>query len=62
MKRAGLIVGVMAVVIGLVWIGQGAGFFPYPASSLMINHPSWAYGGVVLSVAGIAAILISRRG
>ena len=30
--------GCLAVVMGVVWVGQGTGIFPYPASSTMIDQ------------------------
>jgi hypothetical protein len=30
-------VGVIAILVGLIWIGQGTGYFPYPRSSFMVN-------------------------
>jgi hypothetical protein len=56
-----LIVGVLATLIGIVWIGQGAGYFPYPASSFMINQTPWIYRGAVLAVVGIVVAFIARR-
>jgi hypothetical protein len=60
-RRALLIVGGLAMLIGLVWIGQGTGYFPYPATSFMIDQTPWAYRGAVLAVAGLVAIFLSRR-
>jgi hypothetical protein len=56
-----LVAGILAVLIGLVWIGQGTGYFPYPRSSFMIDQMPWAYRGGILAVVGLAAILVSRR-
>jgi hypothetical protein len=56
-----LVVGILAVLIGSIWVGQGSGYFPYPASSFMINQMPWAYRGAVLAVLGLVAVLISRR-
>jgi hypothetical protein len=56
-----LVVGVLAVLIGLIWIGQGTGYFPYPASSFMIDQTPWAYRGAVLAVLGLVAMIVSRR-
>jgi hypothetical protein len=53
--------GVAAVVIGLVWIGQGSGYFPYPRSSFMIDERPWMVRGAVLSMAGLIAIFVARR-
>ena len=61
MKRiAALIVGSLMVLLGLVWMGQGSGYFPYPAESFMINQTPWIYWGLILAVAGLAVILMSR--
>jgi hypothetical protein len=56
-----LIVGVLAVLFGLVWLGQGTGYFPYPASSFMVRQTSWAYYGVCLAAFGLLLIGISRK-
>jgi hypothetical protein len=53
--------GIVAVVIGLVWIGQGTGYFPYPARSFMINQMPWVYWGAALAVLGFLAVILSRR-
>ena len=61
-KRLALtIAGILAVLIGLVWIGQGTGYFPYPRSSFMIDQTPWAYRGVVLAALGVVALVVSRR-
>jgi hypothetical protein len=56
-----LSVGVIAILIGLVWIGQGTGYFPYPSSSFMINEMPWAYRGIALAVLGLVAVVASRK-
>ena len=61
MRRVLLIVGILATLIGLVWIGQGTGYFPYPAGSLMIDQTPWAYRGAAMAVVGLAAMFVSRR-
>ncbi|QIG48901.1 hypothetical protein G5V57_14910 [Nordella sp. HKS 07] len=55
------ILGVLMVLLGLVWIGQGSGYFPYPASSFMINQTPWIYWGSLVAVAGVIIGFISRR-
>jgi hypothetical protein len=60
-RNALLSIGVIAILIGLIWIGQGTGYFPYPGSSFMINDLSWAYYGAALAGVGLLAIAISRR-
>jgi len=51
----------LAVIIGIIWIGQGTGVFPYPASSFMIDQMPWVYRGAALAVAGLIAIVLLRR-
>jgi hypothetical protein len=60
-KTALLVVGILAVLVGVIWIGQGTGYFPYPAESFMINEMPWAYRGAVLAVVGVIAVAVSRR-
>jgi hypothetical protein len=60
-RNALLSVGVMAILVGVIWIGQGTGYFPYPRSSFMINDTAWAYYGIALAVLGLVAVAISRR-
>jgi hypothetical protein len=60
-KMALLVGGILAIVIGLIWIGQGTGYFPYPASSFMINQTPWIYWGAVLALLGLIAVTVSRR-
>lgn len=61
MKSALLTIGILAALVGLVWIGQGTGYFPYPASSFMVRQTPWAWYGAALLIAGLIAIWISRR-
>ena len=61
LKIAFLLVGVLAILIGLIWVGQGTGYFPYPAQSFMINEMPWAYRGAVLAIIGLIAAMVSRR-
>jgi hypothetical protein len=61
LKSAILIAGLLAIMIGLIWIGQGTGYFPYPASSFMINQMPWAYYGGSLAVLGVIGVVVSGR-
>ena len=55
------ILGVLIVLMGLVWIGQGSGYFPYPASSFMINQSPWMLRGALAAIAGVILIVVARR-
>ena len=61
MRTAVLWIGIVAILIGLIWIGQGTGYFPYPRSSFMINDVAWAYYGMVLAALGLVAVLVASR-
>ena len=56
-----LVVGALATLMGVVWIGQGTGVFPYPAESFMIDQMPWAYRGIGLALAGLVVMWVSRR-
>ncbi|WP_312804871.1 hypothetical protein [Agrobacterium cavarae] len=53
--------GVLIVLMGLVWIGQGSGYFPYPASSFMINQSPWMLRGALTAIVGVILIVVARR-
>jgi hypothetical protein len=61
MRIATLTLGILALLIGLVWIGQGTGTFPYPASSFMISQIQWTYYGAALALVGGIMIWRGRR-
>lgn len=61
MKTTLLIVGVLGVLVGLLWIGQGAGLVRWPASSFMIDQRPWISRGSILALVGLISILFSRR-
>jgi MYXO-CTERM domain-containing protein len=55
------IIAVLAVVLGVIWMAQGTGLFPYPASSFMINQSPWILNGALLALAGLAGLYVLRR-
>ena len=61
MRAAFLIFGILALLIGLVWIGQGTGYITWPQSSFMISQMQWAYYGAALAVVGLILIWRGRR-
>jgi hypothetical protein len=60
-RMAAGIFGLLLVAVGLLWIGQGTGYFPYPRSSFMINQTPWILWGVLLGLVGLLVIWASRR-
>ena len=61
MRAAVFVFGIVLLLLGLIWIGQGTGYFPYPAYSFMISDMAWAWRGVGALVAGLIVIFLSRR-
>ena len=61
MKTALLVVGVLGLLMGLLWIGQGLGVIHWPASSFMIDERPWATRGLILAGIGLILIGLSRR-
>jgi hypothetical protein len=55
------ILGVLCVLMGLLWIGQGLGIVRWPASSFMIDMRPWAVRGAVLAIIGIALFWFGRK-
>ena len=60
MKSAVFVAGILVTLAGLVWAAQGSGYFPYPASSFMINESKWIYIGFATAVAGVVLVVLSR--
>jgi hypothetical protein len=55
------VVGVLLLIMGLVFVGQGSGYFPYPASSFMISQTRWIYYGGAIAIVGLVLIVVARR-
>ncbi|MEA2917429.1 MAG: hypothetical protein QOJ15_9510 [Bradyrhizobium sp.] len=56
-----LIVGFLALAVGLLWIGQGTGAIDWPASSFMIRQIQWAGYGAMLAAVGLILIWQGKR-
>ena len=61
MRNLLLVLGLIALAIGLLWIGQGTGMITWPASSFMIRQLQWAGYGAALSGLGLVLIWQSKR-
>jgi hypothetical protein len=61
MRQALLVIGIIVALTGLVWIGQGTGYFPYPEQSFMVRATQWAWYGAAVLVTGLIVIWFSRR-
>jgi uncharacterized membrane protein len=61
MRTLLLVLGLVALAIGLLWIGQGTGMITWPASSFMIREIQWAGYGAALAGLGLVLIWQSKR-
>lgn len=61
MKLAATIIGILALAMGLLWIGQGMGWIHWPASSFMLDQSIWSLWGALLAVIGAALLFWARR-
>jgi uncharacterized membrane protein len=61
MRQLLLIVGLLALAMGLLWIGQGTGVIDWPQSSFMIRQIQWAGYGAALAALGLILIWQSKR-
>ena len=52
------VIGVLAILGGAVWVGQGAGLIP---GSFMTGDRTWFVIGLVVAFVGIVLIVIARR-
>jgi hypothetical protein len=54
-------IGIIALLIGLIWVGQGLGIINWPLASLMINQIKWTYIGLGVAAVGLILIWLGRR-
>ena len=53
--------GILAVLMGLLWVGQGTDIVMWPAESFMLAQGQWAIYGAVLASAGAIVVFLVRR-
>jgi len=61
MKVLLTVIGIVLLLMGLVFMGQGSGYFPFPASSFMVNATQWIYYGGAIAVVGLLLVIFARR-
>ena len=58
MRALGIALGVLMVLVGALWTGQGLG---YIGGSAMTDQTVWAVIGPILAGFGLALVLVSAR-
>ena len=61
MKALLTILGILLLLAGLLFAGQGAGLIMWPASSFMLAQGQWVLYGLVIAAVGAALLLAGRR-
>ena len=65
MKSVILVVGILTLVMGLLWAGQGMGLIQWPPHQpgqfTMVGHSNWIYIGLGVALVGCGLIFFSRR-
>lgn len=55
------ILGLLALLMGLLWMGQGAGLIMWPASSFMLEQKIWILWGGALALVGAGLRFLAQR-
>lgn len=61
MRMVMKIIGIAAILIGLLWIGQGTGLIMWPSYSFMLQQGQWAVNGAILAIIGAIIVWWSSR-
>jgi membrane protein implicated in regulation of membrane protease activity len=61
LRAALLVIGILMTLVGIVWLGQGAGYIPATDTPRIMPLRPWTYAGVAVALAGLAIIAVSRR-
>jgi hypothetical protein len=61
MKTILLLIGIIVLIVGLFFAGQGLGYIQWPTESFMVSQIKWAYYGAGIAVVGLLLIIMARR-
>jgi hypothetical protein len=61
MKMLLTILGLAALIFGLLFAGQGMGLIRWPAESFMVGASEWTIRGGALALGGLILIWLGRR-
>jgi hypothetical protein len=55
------VIGIVLLITGLIFVGQGSGHFPYPAESFMMGQSRWVDYSAAIAIAGLIMARAARR-
>ncbi len=58
MRIAGIVVGIILILMGGIWIAQGSNIWP---STVMSGQGQWLYTGIAVLVVGIGVLWWTLR-
>jgi len=58
MRSAGIVIGIVLALLGLLWILQGSNVI---GGSMMSGQSQWLYIGIVVLIVGIIVAVIAQR-
>lgn len=58
MRIAGIVVGIILIVLGGIWIAQGSNIWP---STVMSGMSQWLYAGIVVLIVGLGVLWWTLR-
>lgn len=61
MRTLLMLIGLLMLAAGLLFMGQGSGYIPWPAESFMISQIRWVFYGGAIATVGIVLMIAARR-
>lgn len=61
MKALLLVLGIFALLGGLLFAGQGAGIIAWPPQSFMVGAGQWVTYGLLIAAVGLLLIVLAGR-
>lgn len=61
MKMLLRIIGIVLLLLGLLWAGQGAGIIDWPSDSFMLGASRWTIYGLIIAAIGLVLLALGVR-
>jgi uncharacterized membrane protein len=53
-------IGFLVTALGLLWVGQGAGYTLWPERSFMLQQTEWIYYGAATAAMGLSLVVFAQ--